>query len=281
MVALVRTNYNRWAIVYRLWFIALLLILSACSPLDSAAPTQDDPLVGTIVALTMEAMTPQATPTLAFTPVPTMPPVTPTPYTAEVSGKVCYRDGSMSQLTIYFQNTATGQVIELPVGRPQTDYTIQLLPGTYRPYGWPPDFSIGVLYKGGTFVAAAGHKVTGIDLCDWEHGPFDVPYPPGFQPAEQFGTIAGSISGYPHGNLPRLTIVAFSQDTSYWYWVGTAAGQAYFTFTDLPVGGYQVVAYDASSHAGGCPTIVTVRAGETAVANITDWAGSYPANPVR
>lgn len=94
------------------------------------------------------------------------------------------------------------------------------------------------------------------------------------------GSISGSVYGYPYGAIPRFTIVAFNQETSYWlYWI-TLAGEAYYS-TDvfIPEGKYQVVAYDASGHAGGCVSTVIVKANQTAVCDITDWSGSYPAKP--
>ncbi|MDP2976328.1 MAG: carboxypeptidase-like regulatory domain-containing protein, partial [Anaerolineales bacterium] len=72
------------------------------------------------------------------------------------------------------------------------------------------------------------------------------------------------------------------QDTPYyWYWAGTAAGQVYYTVTDLPPGDYQIVAYDYAGHAGGSPAIVTVIAGQTTNADISDWASGWPANPLK
>ncbi len=157
-----------------------------------------------IQALTPEEMqTPLATPTALVATVFSLPP-TATPNTGEVSGEVCYRNGSMSQLTLYFENTGTNVVMDIPVSRPQTTYSIQLEPGTYNVYGWPPDYSIGVLHEGGVFQVTAGQETTGIDICDWSHGPFDVPYPPGYSPLTGSGSISGGIYGYPYGGLPQM-----------------------------------------------------------------------------
>jgi hypothetical protein len=49
---------------------------------------------------------------------------------------------------------------------------------------------------------------------------------------------------------------------------------------NLPPGKYQVVAYDGSGRAGGSD-VVTVTAGDSAQADVTDWNGSFPANPVK
>jgi hypothetical protein len=94
------------------------------------------------------------------------------------------------------------------------------------------------------------------------------------------GALQGSVVGYPYGGIPKLVFVAFSQDNGRWYYWINLAGQSYYA-TDqfLPGGKYQVVAYDASGHAGGCKIIVEVKANETGLCDITDWIGSYPAKP--
>ena len=101
-------------------------------------------------------------------------------------------------------------------------------------------------------------------------------------PIPKPGTIDGSISGYPYGALPGLSIVAFEQEPpyNYSYWI-TAPGETYFSMTSnyLIPGKYLVVAYDADGNSGGCPTIVTVKSEETVTCNITDWVSSFPAKP--
>ncbi len=92
------------------------------------------------------------------------------------------------------------------------------------------------------------------------------------------GMANGGVYGYPYGAVPRLVVVAFNQEDQHWYYVITLAGQNYYSM-DLLEGKYQLVAYDAAGHAGGCVTIATVKANETANCDITDWIGSYPAKP--
>lgn len=96
------------------------------------------------------------------------------------------------------------------------------------------------------------------------------------------GSVEGTISGYPYGDMPRLVIVAIGQEPPYnWTYVITNEGETYFNMTSeymLP-GFYQVVAYDSSGHAGGCPGGVTVISEETVTCNITDWGGGYPSKP--
>lgn len=96
------------------------------------------------------------------------------------------------------------------------------------------------------------------------------------------GSVEGTISGYPYGDIPRLVVVAIGQEPPYnWTYYITIEGETYFNMTSeymLP-GLYQVVAYDSSGHAGGCPGGVTVVSKETVTCNINDWAGGYPSKP--
>jgi hypothetical protein len=96
------------------------------------------------------------------------------------------------------------------------------------------------------------------------------------------GTIAGSISGYPYGSIPRLAIVAFQQEAPYNRgYVITNAGETYFENSSSWIipGHFQVVAYDSSGHTGGCTVIVEVISNTTVTCNITNWGGGYPSKP--
>lgn len=96
------------------------------------------------------------------------------------------------------------------------------------------------------------------------------------------GSIEGSISGYPYGSIPKLTVVAFDKSSPYlryWFWKTASGNTTYAMDGYITPGTYQVVAYDASGHAGGCTTLVTVVSDQKVNCDITDWAGSYPANP--
>lgn len=277
---------------YLLLLTLAALILAGCAlgPQPSPTPTHD--LVGTMVAATMAAVPSPTPPPPSSTPVAaTIVVASPTPGTGKVAGKVCYPSGA-SAMTAYFENMASHATTELPLSGGQVSYSIDLPPATYTAYAWLNDFSQGGSYsecgaaagcsdaKPLPFEVSAGGSLTGIDLCDWSHGPFDIPYPPGHSVQSSTGDLSGSISHYPNGNLPVLTVVAFNQGTGYWYYVRTAAGQASYAIMDiLPPGSYQVVAYDNNGHAGGSG-IVSVTAGEMTTANISDWGGGYPENPV-
>ena len=104
---------------------------------------------------------------------------------------------------------------------------------------------------------------------------------PSHTPIPKPGSIAGSISGYPYGSIPSLAIVAYGQNPPYNYsYMITGSGSYYSMSTDyLLPGSWQVVAYDSSGHAGGCPGLVTVISDQTVTCNISDWSGSYPSKP--
>lgn len=303
-------NYFNGLLLAILW-IVLIGVVSACN-LPGQTPTQpSDQVMASMVASTLQAMTKTAefsagqpeTPTSdaltgASSSTPENSLITQTPTTSstgKVTGLVCYIEVTSTPLVVYFQNTGTGQVVEMPVSvsNYQAPYTTELEPGSYIAYAWTSDFSIGGTYSAcgsvsgcsdatpKSFTVNAGQTVEKIDVCDWSHGPFDVPYPPGFQPEAKFGIISGGVYGYPYGELPQLTIVAFNKSSGYWYWVGTAVGQSYFTITDIPAGTYQVVAYDGSGHAGGTSVNIELKGGQTANADINNWAGSFPSNPLK
>lgn len=290
--------------------LTILLMLVACNlPNQTPAPPSDE-VMASMVASTLQAMTktiefnssevstpagPDLPVTPSVTPEDLALTMTPTSSKAKVAGLVCYIEVSSTNMVVYFQNTASGVIVELPVtvSNYQASYSTELEPGSYIAYAWTLDFSIGGTYSAcgaasgcsdatpKPFTVNAGQTTEKIDICDWSHGPFDVPYPPGFQPEAKFGIISGGVYGYPYGNLPQLTIVAFNKDTGYWYWVGTVAGQSYFTMTDIPAGTYQVVAYDGSGHAGGTSVNIVVIGGQTANADLNNWSGSFPSNPLK
>lgn len=101
-------------------------------------------------------------------------------------------------------------------------------------------------------------------------------------PIPKPGTIAGGISGYPFGSVPRLAVVVYQQEAPYNYaYFITAPGATYFSIGGQYVipGTWQVVAYDASGNSGGCTTMVTVKPGETVTCDITDWVSAYRLKP--
>ena len=253
--------------------------------------------------------TPAASPTPAPTPTP-LP--SPTPAVSGVSGRVCYPGGAVPAMTVYIQEVGSDQVYEVPIAAGQATYQAEVPPGQYYVYAWLPDFSHSGAYSQAVVCGLGagcqdhtllpvtvppGETVAGVDVCDWYHGPFDVPYPPNVDVAQATGAIRGALS-YPSDHIPRLQVVAFNLDTRYWYWVGTAENQTWYVIEDLPPGRYHVVAYVYGEDYGGGYTEdvvygngshalveVVVRPGQTTTdINLYDWyapPGTFPPNPAK
>ena len=315
-----KVSERRWSpfIPALLVAAALLLALSSCVLSDKGiTPTPHQARLETLVAATLNAVEPVGTAsptspkatqtaTVTSTPSPTVPPtalLTPTP-APNVLGKVCSPAEGVPAMNAYFQETTSNVVVVLPIATNQTSYKINLPPGTYIAYAWMPDFSLGGLYSKAVpcglkascqdhtllpFTITAGDPLTGIDLCDWYAGPFNVPYPPGVEASKLTGSIAGRLT-FPGEGIPKLRVVAFNLGTRNWYYVNTNPGSNAYTIPDLPPGTYHVVAYDARGNAGGYADAtshnlsdVIVKAGEkTSGADITDWyapPGTFLADP--
>lgn len=298
-----------------------MLLLSAC---EEAGILPDD--IGqddlVTIALTLTAWsedqdnlsTPVDTPSPSDTPIVTGEPApseTPPPVPTatfppnNVTGMICFPGEFIPAMTAYFEETETELLTELPINENQTTYEVNLEPGIYIAYAWLPDFSRGGLYSKAVpcglgadctdhglmpFTVEREQVTSGIDICDWFAGPFNVPYPPGKSESEITGNISGRLS-YVTDIVPGLRVVAFNLNTKYWYWVSTLPTQDTYILPQLPAGVYHLVAYDAEGRAGGHADAdhilidVTVRAGETTSdININDWnapAGAFPPDPTR
>jgi hypothetical protein len=293
------------------------ILLEACG---NPTPTEDQ--LATMVAQTLSAQpteTELPEPTRTSTPVPTDPPTatpspsptitqtsSPTPLAINLKGEICFPSEVVPPMTIYFEETNTSSLIEMPVAEGQETFEMKLEAGTYIAYAWLPDFSLGGLYSRAVpcglgndcddhtvlpFTITETEISEGIDICDWFAGPFNVPYPPGQDRGEVTGTISGGLS-YPSGETPELRVVAFNTDIGYWYWVYSLPGQTFYAINGLLPGTYHVVAYDPDGNAGGHAVVAThalidviVEAGKvTEGASINDWdapPGTFPADPTR
>ena len=300
---------------------AFSLMLPGCGgPAPTTPGEQQDDLLATMVATTLTAQAPETPPTeiptdlpvVESTATPTEPPAptdtpapSPTPLEVNVTGEVCFPGGEIPPMTAYFEATDAEALVELPIAAGQNSYSVKLPAGTYIAYAWLLDFSRGGLYSRAVpcglnaecedhtvlaFSVSEDSLLSGIDLCDWFAGPFNVPYPPGKEQEQLTGDIAGSLT-YIQDEIPGLRVVAFNLSTNYWYWTSTQDGQSFYTIADLPPGTYQVVAYDAEGRAGGHASgnheliPVAVRPGEaTTGVDITDWdapEGTFPPDPTR
>jgi hypothetical protein len=267
----------------RFYLFPLFFLLAACALPARVTPTPAGDPLATMVAATLQAMTPVATATPPATATPSSTATsapTATPITGRVSGKACYQDKGMLQVVLYFEETATGQLFQKTLDAPKEVYSIELPPGVYKTYGWPPDYTIGVMVNGHkTVTVQAGQFLTGVDFCDYSLGPYGVPYPPGFSPSKARGSISGTVSGY--SGSAGLTVVAFNQTTGYWYYVILMSGETAFTIADLPAGRYQVVAYGGLGVTGGTQPDIYVVGGQETKIEISNWGGGFPENPVK
>ena len=294
-------------------FVALLLAGCNQPAVDTATPTGDN--LGTMVAATMTSVS-QATlqvssPTsLPASATPTQQPsptgtATPQGPVSNLHGKICFPGEMIPEMTAYFQEVDTGEVIELQIEAGQSSYETNLPPGSYQATVWLTDFSRGGLYSKAvtcgltancndhspiTFDIEENAMVEGVDLCDWYGGPFAVPLPPGKDKSEITGTISGRISN-PGGNDQELRIFFFNVNTREWGYYRIDPGTNLYRLPDLAPGTYHIVAYDANGRAGGHADAnhnlipVTVKAGEEITGiDISDWdapAGAFPADPTK
>jgi hypothetical protein len=299
-------------------------LLAGCNlPRGTATPSSGESTLQTLVAIQLTQASLQITqtpgitatepvpatrlpssPTVTATPTATAT-ITPTPQGDNVQGKICYPGEGIPAMTAYFEETDTHAVVELPIAAGQDHYTILLPPGTYLAYAWLPDFSYGGLYSQAVscglkvtckdhrpldFEVKPGETLEHIDLCDWYAGPFNVPYPPGKEPAQVTGGISGALD-YPGGSPPELHVVAFNLTTHNWIYVNTNPGANSFRIDQLPPGSYQVVGYDPDGNAGGHADAdhnlieVNVKSGEvTSGIDLNDWhapPGAFPPDPTR
>lgn len=304
-------------IAWSLMVVLLTLITSACnSPTPFMQPTE---LAETATQVpptgTEHIPAPSDTPLPTDTPEPTSeetatpspsPTASPTLPANNVTGRICFPGDDIPEMTLYFEETNNETLVEIPVAAGQSTYETDLPSGMYIAYAWLKDFSRGGLYSRAvpcglesgcddhsllTFTVERVTVTRGIDVCDWFAGPFNVPYPPGIERTELTGSISGDIVYIEGQEPPRLRIVAFNQETDYWYWLFTQPGQTSYTLTDLPPGTYHLVAYDNDGRAGGHAdannNLISVRvdSGQAVPGvDINNWEAprdAFPPDPTR
>jgi hypothetical protein len=94
----------------------------------------------------------------------------------EVTGNFHYPSEFNPALTLYFENAATGEVIQFSIPENSPAYTVLLPKGTYYAYAWAPGYNLQGAYVNEnltmkTFVVKSGQTAGGINLTDWS------PYP--------------------------------------------------------------------------------------------------------
>lgn len=186
-----KSQYSSYKVL--LVLAALMLAALACLP-GSGDPTPvAGDAVATSVAATLTAVSGDG-PGTTVPPTTVPPTVTALPTTGTVSGNICYPSDHIPAMMAYFEEISTHALIPMPVALNQSNYTIDLPPGTYHAYIWNEEYNIGGSYSQavpcGLHVGCTDHSllpvnvvaggaVAGIDLCDWYGNPGDVPVPPG------------------------------------------------------------------------------------------------------
>jgi hypothetical protein len=274
-------------------------LLAACAPAQADAST-----IATIVAATLQAANP--TPTAEIVSV-----------NGAVDGTICFPSEGIPPLNVYLHQNGSATGILVPHAQNQSSFSAVVPAGTYTAYAWVQDFTYGGSYSQAVacglsvdctdhslveFTVTAGATTTGVAVCDWYGNPGDVPLPLGVEVNTQPGSISGSLN-YPSNFIPSMDVVAFSTDSSSYFYVVTAEGSSSYQIDNLPVGGYYIVAYPnmdgvgtlAGGYSAAVPCglsvectdhslfVVTVTSGQvTTGADPFDWyapEGSFPANP--
>ena len=149
---LMTTRIGKWAILGTL----LAVLLAACCSAESPVPNQNlEPESGVVVGR-IEA---------PFAGMPTE---------------------DLPALTLFFESTATEEVVVFPIPAGQCDYRASLPQGSYHVYTWLPDYSKRGAYttcQSGSpcqehslqpFAVTLGKETAGIDIADW-HDPSGPP----------------------------------------------------------------------------------------------------------
>ena len=108
------------------------------------------------------------------TPQPTLTPLpTPHPILGTVTGRIGLPREHAPAMDLFFENSATEEIVIVPLAPGQNAYTATLPPGAYYAYAWLPDFS-----ERGAFTSpevdafqpitvTVGKTVSGVDIDDW------------------------------------------------------------------------------------------------------------------
>jgi hypothetical protein len=150
---------------------------------------------------------PTAAPTPTATPLPVLPTLTPEPTPASeqkspqsvsggevgrVTGKLCYPSSLPPPMTLYFQNTVTGERLEHDLAQGEMTFEVELVPGEYTAYAHTVGTELAGLYSQATvcgrgpdctnhdlisFQVQPGQATENIDLCDWYTPPGITPWP--------------------------------------------------------------------------------------------------------
>lgn len=322
---------------YRLVFSlgVLPLLAASCGPLPGSITTDLQGAtsnVSQIVKATFQALTAEASQGPTSTPAGSASPSE----AGSISGTLTYPADSLPALYVVAYQTGTQNYRYVTTSAGQGKFAItDLPPGTYHvvaytvggggfPQGLAGGFTQAVACGSGPtctdhslidVTVTPGQQAAGINPGDWFAPSGAFPQFPGqgsveastatMPPSVQEGAIAGTLM-YPASGIPSLRIVAFSANSSAFYYVDTVLGQSSYLLQHLPPGTYHVVAYplpggaSAGGPAGGysqmvpcglkygCSDhtlldVVVTAGGTTSGVDPNDYyadPGSFPPNPV-
>ncbi len=166
--------------------ISLAGLLTACNLPQPSQEIQADVAQAVEATLNAKSASGEELPS----PEPTLePPAT----VGQVSGQICYpSEPPLPPLTLYFEETATQEIIMQVHSDGTGVYQIELPPGEYFAYAWREGFDLGGAYSAAVpcglsvncsdhsllpFQVGAGEQISGVDICDWYGAPGDVPQP--------------------------------------------------------------------------------------------------------
>jgi hypothetical protein len=108
----------------------------------------------------------------------------------QVWGRICYPGETIPEMTIYFQEVNTGQILGFPIETGDKSYKLELPTGIYVAFAWTANKEIGGSYSqfvrcGGNttctdhdllpFLIQEGHVTTAVDICDWSGDTKNIP----------------------------------------------------------------------------------------------------------
>ena len=93
-----------------------------------------------------------------------------------VTGSFYYPSEFNPPLNLYFENAATGEIIQFAIPEKSFSYNVLLPNGTYYAYAWAPGYNLQGAYVNDnftmkTFVVKGGQTTGGINLTDWSPSP--------------------------------------------------------------------------------------------------------------
>ena len=89
-----------------------------------------------------------------------------------VSGEICYPSEFNPPMTLYFEETGAGEIIQFSIPENHMNFSFLLPNGTYYAYAWAPGYNLEGAYvkKNGLlkpFAIYGGETTPNIRICDW------------------------------------------------------------------------------------------------------------------